>query len=160
MYEQTRFDLDFSNTRALLLEIVRRAAYDWVMYRGNRRIKLRAFAKDAYVWLFVEKPGHPDWIERGRAGWSAFSFLSICALLDLDPEEVRKHIRLLTPRRIQSMGRPPTVRHPSPVQEMGCLLPEGSSIPGMASEVGSLLEADTSPERSEENRARAVDLTW
>ena len=130
MYEQLPHDIDFSNVRALLLEIVRRAAYDWVMYRGNRRIKLRAFAKDAYVWLFKEKPGHPDWIERGRAGWSPFSFLSICSSLDLDPEEVRFHIRKLTARRIQSMGRPPTMRRSSPAPEVEYLVPDSPSVRG------------------------------
>ena len=105
-------DVDISNVRALLLEIVRRAAYDWVSYRTNRRLLYKRIANDAYIWLFVEGPGHPDWIERERGGWGICSFLAICEACDIDPEMLRARIRILTPQKIQSMGRPPTHRHP------------------------------------------------
>lgn len=119
MYLRELPEIDAGNVRALMLEIIRRASYDWVIYRGNKRLIHRKVAQDAYIWLFVEKPGHPDWIERARAGWSLFSFLSICGALDFDPDAVRVSIRKLTPRRIQSMGRPPTRRKlPPPHPEL------------------------------------------
>lgn len=130
--------IDIGNVRALLLEIVRRAAYDWVIYRNNRRLAHRKVAQDAYVWLFLEGPGHPDWIERGREGWSFFSFISICEALDLDPGSVRQHIRKLTPRRIQSMGRPPTHRHlPPPKPELD-YIDTSSAIEGFIQAGGEL----------------------
>jgi hypothetical protein len=114
MYVQQPYDFDVAQFRALLLEIIRRAAYDWVMYRNNRRLMLKRVAEDAYVWLFVEAPGHPDWLERERDGWQLFSFLAICDYLDLEPSKVRWHIKRLTPQRIQAMGRPPTHRRTVP----------------------------------------------
>lgn len=96
--------------RVLLLEIIRRAAYDWVLYRGSKKLEQRKLARDAYVWLFVEAPGHADWQERERDGDSLFSFLNICLVLDLDPAEVRMHLRALTARDIKTVGRPPTRR--------------------------------------------------
>lgn len=119
MYPNDLPPVDGSNVRALMLEIIRRAAYDWVIYRGNKRLSHRKVARDAFIWLFVEGPGHPDWVEREKAGWSLFSFLSICAALDFDPDSVRASIKKLTPRKIQSMGRPPTRRKlPPPRPEL------------------------------------------
>lgn len=110
---------DATNVRALMLEIIRRAAYDWVIYRGNKRLAHRKVAQDAYIWLFIEKPGHPDWVEREKAGWSLLSFIALCGALDFDPDSVRASIKKLTPRRIQSMGRPPTRRKlPPPRPEL------------------------------------------
>ena len=112
MYDVDPHSLDVAQCRALLLEIVLRAAYDWVMYRNHRRLLLKKNAQEAYAWLFVEGPGHPDWIEREKEGWHLFSFLAICDALDLNPAAVRKSVRKLTPQRIQARGRPPTRRRP------------------------------------------------
>jgi hypothetical protein len=112
MFPRDLPEVDASNVRALLLEIIRRASYDWVIYRGNKDLMHRKTARDAYVWLFKEGPGHPDWVERERAGYALFAFINICGALDFDPDVVRMHIRKLTPHRIQSMGRPPTKRRP------------------------------------------------
>lgn len=109
--------LDGMNCRVLLLEIVRRAAYDWVLYRNSRRLENRKLANDAYTWLFVEGPGHPHWKQRKTDGYDAFSFISICELLGLDLEEVRARLRTITTRDIQTRGRPPTRRLPSPRTE-------------------------------------------
>jgi hypothetical protein len=43
--------------KTLLLEIIRRAAYDWVLYRGSRRMVQKVMAEQAYRWLFLENPG-------------------------------------------------------------------------------------------------------
>jgi hypothetical protein len=97
--------LEASKCRALLLEVIRRAAHDWVLYRSTRRPE-RAFALDAYVWLFEEEPGHPNWELRKREGEPMLAFLTICDLLDLEPETVRARVRGMTIRDIMTAGRP------------------------------------------------------
>lgn len=97
--------LEASKCRALLLEVIRRAAHDWVLYRSTRRPE-RAFALDAYVWLFEEEPGHPNWELRQREGEPMMAFLTICDLLDLEPETVRARVRGMTIRDIMTAGRP------------------------------------------------------
>ena len=101
--------LDLSS-RILLAEILRRAAYDWVLYRSSRRLRDAELARDAYVWIFEEGPGHPDWVEREKSGWSAFSFLTICDSLDMDPQSLRDRIKKMTPSDVTSVGRPPVRR--------------------------------------------------
>jgi hypothetical protein len=93
--------------RALLLEIIRRAAYDWVLYRGSSRIDQKQLAEDAYVWLFVEDAEHPHWAIRVREGKQMTALLAICQELDLEVELVRKHVKALTPHKVMSSGRPP-----------------------------------------------------
>lgn len=89
--------------RTLLLEILRRAAYDWVLYRHSRKLPHRQLAEDAYHWLFVEPA---DYEVRRTQGKDLTSFLSICEILDLRPEEVRTRVRQLTERDIMGAGRP------------------------------------------------------
>ena len=98
--------------KSLLLEIIRRAAFDWVLYRSSRRMDQKALAEDAYTWLFVEEPGHPNWKIRKEEGKELTSFLSICEQLELDPEKIRGYVRKLTPNRVMSSGRPPENSRP------------------------------------------------
>lgn len=93
--------------RALLLEIVRRAAYDWVLYRSSTRLDQKILAEDAYIWLFVEDEDHPNWNVREQEEKELTAFVTICNELDLDVEKVRAHIRRLTPNKVMSSGRPP-----------------------------------------------------
>lgn len=97
---------EVNGCKALLLEVIRRAAHDWVLYRTSRRMIQKKLAEDAYTWLFVEKPGHPNWIERDRQGKHITSFLSICSELDLDVNSVRMYVRKLTLKNVKSVGRP------------------------------------------------------
>lgn len=103
--------LEASKCRALLLEVVRRAAHDWVLYRNTRKPE-RSYAADAHIWLFEEapatedKPAHPAWEKRQREGEPLLAFLTICELLDLDPEVVRRRIRRMTAKDIMTAGRP------------------------------------------------------
>lgn len=97
--------IEASKCRALLLEVIRRAAHDWVLYRSTRRPE-RVYARNAYVWLFEEEPGHPWWELRQKEGEPLLAFLTICEMLDLDPEYVRSHIRKMTIRDIMKAGRP------------------------------------------------------
>lgn len=96
--------------KALLLEVILRAASDWVLYRTHQRTMYREYASSAFTWLFEEGPLHAHWRERVGSGKRLTSFISICEVLDFDPELVRKHIRNLTPQRIVSMGRPAEYR--------------------------------------------------
>lgn len=107
-------DFEAVGCKVLLLEIIRRAAYDWILYRNSRRLENRKLAHDAYTWLFVEEPGHPHWRERQEDGYGVFSFLSICEVLDLDVDTTRARLREITPRDIQTVGRPPTRRRLPP----------------------------------------------
>lgn len=105
---------EVNGCKGLLLEIIRRAAYDWVLYRTSRRLLNKRLADHAYRWLFQENDKHPDWAERQESGKYITSFESICFELDLDPEMVRGHIRRLTPKNVMSVGRPPEYRRREP----------------------------------------------
>jgi len=94
------------HARALLLELIRRAAHDWVLYRSSSRLEQLELANNAYTWLFEEKPGHPWWIQREQEGMQLTSFLCACEQLDLDPDYVREKVKLFTPRAIKMAGRP------------------------------------------------------
>lgn len=109
-----------SRCQALLMEIIRRAAHDYVLYRQHHRLELKALAEQAYIWLFEEEPGHPAWKSRERAlfqvteGGQALvevgsrrltSFLSICETCGLDPEAVRQRAREMTVESIMHTGR-------------------------------------------------------
>jgi hypothetical protein len=105
---------EINGCKSLLLEIIRRAAYDWVLYRTSTRIVYKKLAEQAFHWLFNEKPGHPDWVERDESGKQISGFMAICSALDLDPEAVRVHVRRLTPKNVMSVGRPPEYRRREP----------------------------------------------
>ena len=100
-----------SRARALLLELVRRAAHDWVLYRTSRRMDQRELAQDAFIWLFEERPGHARWVIRQEEGRHLTAFLSICSLLDLDANFVRNKVRQMTPHGIKMAGRPAENRY-------------------------------------------------
>lgn len=107
--------------QALLLEVIRRATYDWVLYRQHFKLELRELAQNAYVWLFEEEPGHRAWKERESALFRMqaptgadvlevgsrrlTSFLSICEIVGLDPETVRDRAREMTANSIVKTGR-------------------------------------------------------
>lgn len=102
--------LEMNGCKALLLEIIRRAAYDWVLYRTSERMQNKKLADDAYNWLFKEGPGHQSWVERSLNKKDITSFMAICEALDLDPETVRNHVRRLTVKNVMSVGRPAEYR--------------------------------------------------
>lgn len=108
----TSYDVDElvwngQSARGLLMAIIRRAAFDWVLYKKTTRMPEQEYASSAETWLFHEQPGHPDWEARTQPEDRFMSFLSICEALDLDPRQVRSSIRSLTRKRIMSLGRPP-----------------------------------------------------
>lgn len=101
---------EVTGCKMLLLEIVRRAAYDWVLYRTSSRLVQKVLAEQAYTWIFVEAPPHRDWNERIMEGKELTSFSSICLHLDLQPDVVRAYIRRLQPKNVMSVGRPAEYR--------------------------------------------------
>lgn len=115
--------------RTLLLEIVRRAAYDWVLYRESVDPSKRVLADDAEAWLFedglappriVPWQGADDADAEDEQGLDTDDgdaeephitrFLAICDTLDLDPEVLRNRVREMTPRDVVSVGRPAEYR--------------------------------------------------
>lgn len=96
--------------KTLLLELVRRAAFDLVLYRTSRRMAYRTLADQAYHWLFLEHPGTREWEQRQREGKAGTAFEEICDALDLDANTVRSHINKLTPRHVTGIGRPSEYR--------------------------------------------------
>lgn len=102
--------LDGTQVRALLLEVIRRAAHDWVLYRTSSRLEHRELAHDAYVWLFEEEAGHPWRRLREENGTELMSLESICEVIDIDIEVVRESVTRLTAKKIKTAGRPPERR--------------------------------------------------
>lgn len=101
---------EINGSKTLLLEIIRRSVYDYILYRGSRRLNFKLLADQAYQWLFVECEGSKDWLQRARDGKDITSFAAICDALDLDIEAVRRHAKQLTPKSICSIGRPAEYR--------------------------------------------------
>lgn len=99
---------DAIGARTLLQEVMKRATYDWVLYRNSTKLEQKALADDAYTWLFQEEPGHHYANVRKSEGKSLTSFLSICDVFDVDPEVLRRKFKLLTIERVLSFGRPPS----------------------------------------------------
>jgi hypothetical protein len=115
-------EIEASRCRAFLLEIVRRAVHDWVLYRQQEKRDLKLLAHNAYIWLFEEEPGHKWWETRessyvavrnddGTTSFekgvrSATSFLAICEAVGISPERVRKQARSMTVESILRAGRP------------------------------------------------------
>lgn len=98
--------LESSSCRALLLEIIRRASYDWVLYRTSSKLDKRMLADNAYHWLFVEEEGTPTWRQREQNDKELTSFVAICEALEIDVQQVRRRMRALTERDIMGAGRP------------------------------------------------------
>jgi hypothetical protein len=111
--------IEDSRNKALLLEILRRAAHDWVLYRQHNDLALKQIAADAYVWLFEEEPGHQWWSVRQSEKRTVTAFLMICEAIELDPKNVRNHVRKLDVKTIMSAGRPAERRHLNTEEESG-----------------------------------------
>ena len=92
--------------KALLLEVIRRAAHDWVLYRQHTRLPLKEIAQAAHVWLFEEGPGYPGWDQRENCAWHMTAFVNICEELDIDPDVVRQRVLRMRVSEIVRSGRP------------------------------------------------------
>lgn len=98
------------NCRALLLEVIRRASFDWVLYRSSSKLQAKLLAESAHHWLFTETESSPSYALRVRNGKTMMSFLAICDTLDIEPSKIRKRVHLLTEKDIMGAGRPPERR--------------------------------------------------
>lgn len=73
--------------RALWMKVIIRAAFDWVSYRDSLKMEQRKEAEKAYTWLFCDSELFN-------------SFSSICNLVDLPPEKIRRWVRTLTKEHV------------------------------------------------------------
>lgn len=96
--------------RGLLAGVLRRAIFDWVLYRDHPSIMRRRIAGEAYIWLFIEGPGYPTWRRRLKEHLELLSFISICESLSLSKEQVRRVAEQVSKGDIRRLGRPPTNR--------------------------------------------------
>jgi hypothetical protein len=67
--------------------VIRRAAVDWVLYRGHESSKLRRLGEEAEEWLFrgPDEPQEDPGI-----------FASVCQSLNMDMEDLRDRVRSIT----------------------------------------------------------------
>jgi len=98
--------IEVTRYRALLLEVLKRAIHDWILYRNHVKLNMRARAASAYTWLFEEDENHPWFRMRKLEGHTIVSFLVICETCDLDPDYVRRRARQTTVKQIMTAGRP------------------------------------------------------
>lgn len=99
---------DTESYRALFAGILRRAVFDWVLYRRHPRQAKRQLAGAAYAWIFFERENNPFWNRHKLRG--LLSFVNICECLGLDPDRVQAAAARMTPRHIACLGRPATHR--------------------------------------------------
>jgi hypothetical protein len=84
----------------LLIAIVRRAVWDFVLYRHvdpETNPDGYDLAVDAAGWLFWD--GEEEVDDEGR-----YSFQYICSLFEMDPHRVRKHVLGLSQKDIQRLN--------------------------------------------------------
>lgn len=84
----------------LLVAIVRRAVWDFVLYRGADPVTDKErydLAADAAGWLFWD--GEEEIDDCGR-----YSFKYICTVLELDAKSIRKGVLALTRKDIQRLN--------------------------------------------------------
>lgn len=117
--QEAQLQQEVRGGKELLLEIVKRAVNDWTLYRLHTDLPQRQLADDAYVWLFDEEPGHPNWVTRVLEDRTITGFVTICELLDLDPDRLREHIMQLKPEDVRNAGRPPERRRLPRPEECG-----------------------------------------
>lgn len=84
-------------TQHLLVAIVRRAVWDFVLYRDNPHPCKRSCAEDAAGWLFWD--GQEECDVQGR-----YTFLHICALLGLDAAQIRNKALTLKRSDLQRLN--------------------------------------------------------
>jgi hypothetical protein len=81
------------NERLLLASIIRRAAFDIVLYRNAPRLVDRLIGVSAYHWMFKEESNHFT------------AFLSICEILDQDPNWIRRQTLKLKKTDVKKYDR-------------------------------------------------------
>lgn len=82
--------------RRLYLAIVRRAIWDFVLYKKSKNVEKRALAREAEGWLFW--PGEEDTDAEGRV-----TFQYVCSILNVDPARIRHSAKRLKRTDIQRL---------------------------------------------------------
>lgn len=82
--------------KVLLAAIIRRAAYDIALYKGDRRLAAKTLWRQAYNWVYADDSDViTDPIDR------FMSFSNVCLILDRDPAETRHKISKLNKRDVR-----------------------------------------------------------
>lgn len=82
--------------KVLLAAIIRRAAYDLALYKGDRRSLARSLYQQARDWIFEDNDiiGE-DWQD------SFMTFRNLCWLLNRDPAKLRREILKLKKKDVR-----------------------------------------------------------
>lgn len=88
-------------------KVILRAVYDYVLYRESKNRSLKRLADSATKWLFLSALEDGSIIRNGskvRGKLLPFNSLeSLCVILDLDIEEIRKFAKKLTRKDIRKI---------------------------------------------------------
>lgn len=79
--------------KLLLAAVVRRAAFDIVLYRDSPRLTHKKLAEEAYYWMFIEQS--PRFM----------SFVTVCEVLGQDPAWIRQQTLKLTRSDVRKFDR-------------------------------------------------------
>lgn len=80
----------YARLRALWVRVIVRAAFDMASHKEDRKVSCRKWADDAERWLF-------------QKSYLFNSFVSICSMLDIDPEKFRAWAKRLTKDEVRKM---------------------------------------------------------
>lgn len=69
---------DIHSIKLLLAAIIRRSAFDIALYKGAAKLSKRRLWEESYRWMFSDREDYFT------------SFLSLCTVLDQDPETIRR----------------------------------------------------------------------
>jgi hypothetical protein len=75
--------------KLLLAAIIRRAAFDIALYKGSKKLSRRRLWEGAFHWMMSDRDDYFT------------SFVSICNLLDQDPNEIRRKALKLTRKDVK-----------------------------------------------------------
>jgi hypothetical protein len=64
--------------KLLLAAIIRRSAFDIALYKGAKKLHKRRLWEESYRWMFSDRDDYFT------------SFVSLCTVLDQDPETIRR----------------------------------------------------------------------
>lgn len=84
-------DGDYADTKRgqtpekrLMVAVVRRAVWDFVLYRDSKNAEHMGIAAEAAGWLFSDEEDAPEGEDE------RYTFVNICSALELDPRYVRE----------------------------------------------------------------------
>lgn len=81
--------------KVLLAAVIRRAAYDLALYKGDRRTIARTLYQAARDWIFADVDGAKEWTD------DFMSFRNLCWMLNRDPVKMRQDILKLKKKDVR-----------------------------------------------------------